>query len=99
MSKLAVNNNLVDKISELIKNARTQILRNVNHTMVVTYFEIGRMIVEDEQSGNKRADYGDKLITVISDRLTRENGKGFSITNIQQMRKFLAIIYLTPQGK
>jgi predicted nuclease of restriction endonuclease-like (RecB) superfamily len=91
MSKLIINNNLIDKISELIKNARLGVVATINYAMTATYFEIGRMIVEDEQSGNKRADYGDKLITVISDRLTRENGKGFSITNIQQMRKFFLV--------
>jgi len=86
---------LVDKISELIKNARTLILRNVNHTMAITYFEIGRMIAEDEQSGNKRAGYGNKLITAISDRLTRENGKGFSTTNIKQKGQTLSDLFHT----
>jgi len=91
MKKELLNNNLIDKISELIKIARSRVVNAINYTMTTTYFEIGRMIVEDEQSGNKRADYGDKLITAISNRLTKENGRGFSVTNIKQMRSFYAV--------
>ncbi|MCL2484794.1 MAG: PDDEXK nuclease domain-containing protein [Endomicrobia bacterium] len=93
MNKLALNNNLIENISALVKNARYRITSLINYTMTTTYFEIGRMIVEDEQKGNNRAEYGDKLILAISERLTIENGKGFSETNIKQMRSF----YITYQ--
>lgn len=59
--------------------------------MVITYYEIGRMIVEEEQNGKDRADYGKQLITDISKKLTMEFGKGFSVTNIKQMRSFYQI--------
>jgi predicted nuclease of restriction endonuclease-like (RecB) superfamily len=59
--------------------------------MVQTYFEIGRMIVEEEQQGKDRAEYGKGLLKGLSESLTDEFGKGFSIRNIEQMRKF----YLT----
>ena len=59
--------------------------------MVLTYFEIGRMIVEEEQNGKQRADYGKQLISDLSKKLTNEFGKGFSITNIQQMRQFYLV--------
>jgi len=49
---------LFQQVAELLQNARQQVLRTVNSTMVYTYFEIGRMIVEEEQSGKDRADYG-----------------------------------------
>ena len=99
MSKQIINNSLIDRISELIKNARTGVVVAINYAMTAAYFEVGRMIVEDEQSGNKRADYGDKLITAISDRLTRENGKGFSLTNIKQMRSFYIAYKNTQKGQ
>lgn len=56
--------------------------------MVNTYFEIGRMIVEEEQEGKKRAAYGKKLLETLSKKLTLEFGKGFSERNLKQMRMF-----------
>lgn len=59
--------------------------------MVCTYFEIGKMIVENEHSGEDRADYGKQLILNLSKVLTTEFGAGFSATNLRQMRKFYLI--------
>lgn len=59
--------------------------------MVLTYFEIGRMIVEEEQNGKERADYGSQLLADLSSNLTKEFGKGFSVTNLKQMRQFYSI--------
>jgi hypothetical protein len=56
--------------------------------MVVTYYEIGKMIIEEEQNGNNKSDYGSNLIDNLSKKLTSEFGKGFSTTNIKQMRSF-----------
>ena len=78
---------------DLLHSARQQVVRQVNLTMVQTYFEIGRMIIEEEQQGKDRAEYGKQLLSGLSKALTDEFGKGFSITNIQQMRNF----YLTYQ--
>lgn len=55
---------------------------DTNHTMVLTYFEIGRMIVEEEQNGSERAGYGKKLISTLSKKLTVDFGKGFSKRNL-----------------
>lgn len=55
-------NILYSKISVLLNEARQKVLHSVNQTMVVTYFEIGKMIVEEEQNGKERADYGKQLI-------------------------------------
>jgi hypothetical protein len=63
--------------------------------MVNTYFEIGRMIVEDEQKGKNRAAYGEKTLEELSKRLTADFGKGFSLRNLEQMR-FFYITYSTP---
>lgn len=59
--------------------------------MVLTYFEIGSMIVEEEQNGKQRADYGKQLLSDLSKALTKNFGKGFSVTNLQQMRQFYLV--------
>lgn len=79
---------LFQKIAGLLKDARLSVVRSINQTMVYTYFQVGKMIVEQEQQGEKRAEYGKKLIKELSDKLTNEFGKGFSITNLQQMKNF-----------
>ncbi len=79
---------LISNISDLVKVAHAKVLQSVNHIMVITYFEIGRMIVEEEQNGKERADYGKQLLYDVSQRLTTDFGKGFSETNLRQMRNF-----------
>ena len=59
--------------------------------MVSTYFEIGRRIVEQEQNGSPRAGYGENVLNELSEKLTQEFGKGFSVTNLKQMRSFYGI--------
>lgn len=76
------------KVSDLLKTAQNKVLQTLNTTMVSTYFEIGRMIVEEEQQGKERAKYGDQLITGLSNKLSSDFGKGYSLTNIKQMRSF-----------
>ncbi|MDL2227861.1 PDDEXK nuclease domain-containing protein [Odoribacter sp. OttesenSCG-928-L07] len=91
MSNEITRNNLIDKISELLKTARNSVISTVNQTIVFTYYEIGRMIVEEEQNGKEKADYGKQLISDISKKLTNDFGRGFSSTNIKQMRSFYLI--------
>ena len=79
------------KIVDLLQSARNKVARTVNQTMVTTYFEIGRMIVEEEQGGKERAEYGKQILKELSDVLTKEFGKGFSVTNLKQMRQFYLI--------
>lgn len=86
-----LQHNLSQKVSNLLNEARKRVLQTVNLTMVVTYFEIERMIVEEEQNGKERADYGIQLLTELSQNLTKEFGKGFSVTNLKQMRQFYTI--------
>lgn len=85
------NTKFFSQIVDLLQLARNSVIRSINQTMVHTYFEIGRMIVEEEQNGKDRAEYGTKLLQELSKTLTREFGKGFSVTNIQQMRNFYLI--------
>lgn len=92
MSEELKNKALFSQVVELLQNARQQVLHTVNSTMVFTYFEIGRMIVEEEQNGKDRAEYGKKLLKGLSEQLTNEFGKGFSVDNLQNMRK-LYLVY------
>jgi len=69
----------------------------VNQTMVHTYYEIGRMIVEDEQQGKERAEYGKQVLKELSKKLIDNFGKGFSVQNLENMRKFY-LLY-EPEGK
>jgi hypothetical protein len=85
------NENFFNKVKELLWQARESVVKTVNKTMVITYFEIGKMIVEEEQKGKERAEYGLNLTKELSNRLSQEFGKGFSVTNIQQMRNFYLI--------
>jgi len=80
-----------NKVAILLKEARKSVVQTVNKTMVYTYFEIGRMIVEEEQNGNERAEYGKQILKELSKRLNIEFEKGFSQRNLEQMRQF----YLT----
>lgn len=83
-----LQNPIINKISQLLELARNRVVITVNQTMVLTYFEIGRMIVEDEQNGENRAEYGKKLLKDLSIHLTEKFGRGFSETNLRQMRNF-----------
>ena len=85
------NNGILGKVIGLLNKARTEIVSNVNKTMVYTYYEIGRIIVEEEQKGKGRAEYGLQLVEELSQKLSKEFGKGFSSTNIKQMRSFYNI--------
>lgn len=96
MTNKPLNTKFFSQIVDLLQSARSKVVRTVNQTMVLTYFEIGRMIVEEEQEGKERADYGKKVIKELSKVLTNEFGKGFSERNIEQMRQFY-IVYSKPQ--
>ena len=84
---------LYNKIASILEESRKFVATTVNTAMVQTYFEIGRLIVEEEQHGNIRAEYGKETLKKLSEKLTANYGKGFSVTNLKQMRDF----YLTYQ--
>ena len=74
------------QIKELMENAKKQVSVKINNILVQTYWEIGKIIVEDEQKNKERAEYGKKLLKELSKKLTKEYGKGFSRSNLQNMR-------------
>ncbi len=88
MNKTEKNSKFYDKVAEILKNARKNVIQTVNKTMVYTYFEIGRIIVEEEQKGETRAEYGKKILKGLSERLYNEFGRGFSVDNLENMRRF-----------
>src|ERR1700732_3219615 len=89
-------NNIRAGIVELLKTARSSAARNVNTLMTATYWEIGRRIVQSEQAGEKRAEYGGLLIKRFAKDLSASFGRGFGPRNLAQMRSF----YLSwPQSK
>ena len=83
-----IHKDVYSSIKELMDNARNSVAREVNNILIQTYWEIGRIIVEDEQGNSDRAEYGKQLVTDLSKRLTKEYGKGFSRSNLQNMRNF-----------
>jgi hypothetical protein len=82
---------LLDSVSTLIEEARKKVVKQVNTIIIQTYWDFGMFIVEEEQKGEEKADYGTALIVELSKDLTKRYGKGFSKSNLFLMRKF----YLT----
>lgn len=86
-----VNNkysDLIEKISELVNKSRTELVKTINTKIVYTYWSVGKHIVDYEQKGKERADYGSELMKIISRELSAKFGKGFSRSNLQNMRLF-----------
>ena len=86
--KLKEYTNLVETISQIVVSAQSNIAKTVNKTMIFTYWNIGKYIVDFEQNGNNRAEYGTKLLKKISFDLTTNIGKGFSWRNLYNMKRF-----------
>jgi len=91
MSQKITKIELYNSIKNAIENARQFTAKTVNSTMVKTYWEIGRLIVEDEQEGKTRAVFGGKVLEKLSIQLSKEFGKGFDVSNLRNMRKFYII--------
>lgn len=81
-------NPVISEIKNILDVSRQNVARAVNNELLVAYWKIGEIIVRYEQSDNLRAEYGDKTLKVISKELTNEFGKGFSVSNLQFMRRF-----------
>ena len=87
-SNLIPYEDIYSEIKETLLLSRNQAYSAVNFAMVQAYWQIGRIIVEHEQNGNARADYGKAILQELSSRLTKDFGKGFSVRTLQQMKKF-----------
>ena len=84
---MEISNNYISEIKKILKNARQKAYIAVNSAMVEAYWEIGRRIVEEEQRGKERAEYGKEIVKNLSKELTEEFGKGFSRRTLWEMRK------------
>jgi predicted nuclease of restriction endonuclease-like (RecB) superfamily len=80
--------NFVQDIKDIVRKARYNVVRTINSEMLTAYYEIGKRIVEEEQKGSSRAEYGKKLIETLSRELVMEFGKGYGTTALRDMRKF-----------
>ncbi|MDE7438526.1 MAG: PDDEXK nuclease domain-containing protein [Muribaculaceae bacterium] len=87
-----INPAFIDEIKSLVKKGRLEAYAAINQCMIATYWEIGKRIVEEEQRGKNRAQYGKKIIKTLSETLTLEFGEGFSPRYLRAFRQFYLII-------
>lgn len=82
------NKKMIEEIKNIIINSRQKVVYEVNHTMIHAYWNVGRIIVENEQNGNIKAEYGKQILKELSKELRKILGTGFSVSNLFNMRKF-----------
>lgn len=82
---------LYESIRNVLIQARKKTYQSVNSSIVMSYWSIGKLIVENEQNGNFRAEYGKNVLENLSNKLSKEFGSGFSIRSLQQMKKFYLV--------
>lgn len=88
----SISTNVVDEIKSIITKGRQTAYSAVNSTMIATYWNIGRRIVEEEQQGKERAEYGKNLIDLLAKELTLEFGNGFSARYLLAFRQFYLVV-------
>ena len=82
------NDKMIEEIKNVIISSRRKVAYEVNNTMLMAYWNVGRIIVENEQNGNIKAEYGKQIIKELSRELRKTLGSGFSVSNLQYMRRF-----------
>ncbi|MCX5748071.1 MAG: DUF1016 N-terminal domain-containing protein, partial [Proteobacteria bacterium] len=82
------DNEIYGRIAAILTEARRSVARTINVAMVQAYWHVGREIVQEEQQGEHRAEYGTALMKRLSERLTKEFGAGFGISNLKEIRRF-----------
>jgi len=82
---------LFARVATILEQARNNVVRSVNSSMVIAYWLIGREITQAVQGGDERADYGRRVIETLSSRLTAHYGRGFSATNLRDFRQFYSL--------
>lgn len=95
------DDDLFNRIAKLIEESKKKTYSFINLSMVYTYFEIGKIIIENEQEGKERAKYGKQTLKKLSEKLTNKFGTGYSTDNLQNMRSFYSTYskYETPSRK
>jgi len=87
-NEIIIPNDMIAEIREILTSARSRVSQHVNMELLTSYWNIGRIIVEHEQGNNERAAYGKDTMNKLSKMLTNEFGKGFSVSNVYNMRQF-----------
>lgn len=87
-NEVMIPQDMIAQIREIMNTARYNVAREVNNEQLFAYWNIGRVIVEHEQNNNERAEYGKQTLRQLSRVLSKEFGKGFSRSNLQNMRSF-----------
>ena len=88
MTNIVPTNTLIADLQSILMAARKKVAKAVNSAMVEAYWLMGKRIVEEEQNGEARAQYGESLISALSKALVAEFGKGFSVANLRNFRQF-----------
>ncbi|MBQ9329208.1 MAG: hypothetical protein IJ225_11840 [Solobacterium sp.] len=83
---IMIPQDMITQIREIMNTARYNVAREVNNEQLLAYWNIGRVIVEHEQNNNEHAEYGKDTMRQLSKTLTKELGKGFSLSNVYNMR-------------
>ena len=97
-NELVIQQEMISQIREIMINARQSVATRVNNEQLLAYWNIGRVIVEHEQDHDKRAEYGKSVLKQISKQLTKEFGRGFSVSNLQFMRRFYQTSFIPQVG-
>ena len=86
---IGTNDKMVEEIKSVIISSRKKVSYEVNNTMLMAYWNVGRIIVENEQNGNIKAEYGIQIVKELSRELRKILGSGFSVSSLFDMRRFL----------
>ncbi|MFH1856972.1 MAG: DUF1016 N-terminal domain-containing protein [Candidatus Omnitrophota bacterium] len=88
VKRVGESQSFYERVRKIIEDARGNIARAINTEMVIAYWQIGKVIVEEEQRGKLRAGYGEEILKKISVKLTADFGKGFDESNLRNIRYF-----------
>ena len=95
MKEIQDINGLYTEVREIIASARQNAVRSVDFCRVQMYWQIGRRILDEEQKGKERADYGTYLLKNLAKKLEPEFGSGFSVRQLERSRQFLIVIVIS----
>ena len=100
MSEIQTSDLFYDRIRDILDNTRTNVARTVNTAQVLSNWLIGRAIIEEEQQGQHRAEYGESLLKHLSQKLKQDFGTGYSYSNLKYIRQFyLTFPQLLPENE
>jgi len=88
---MSLRNDFIKEVKSIIENSRAQAIRSIDHFRVKMYWDLGRKIIEEEQNGKQKSEYGTFLIKKLSECLTSQYGSGFSKRQLEICRKFYQV--------